>query len=93
MTAPERRLSLVPAASCLIINRLEGGMPASLASAIEKMEITLLGTIPADQALSDFEFSGRPLVELGDDSPVYQAVERMMVEMLGVRSASAAPGD
>jgi|RifCSP13_1_1023834.scaffolds.fasta_scaffold53638_1 CO dehydrogenase maturation factor len=79
--------------ACLIINRLEGGMPASLASEIEKMDISLLGTIPADRALSEFEFSGRPLVELGDDSPVYQAVEHMMAEMLGVRSASAAPGD
>jgi CO dehydrogenase nickel-insertion accessory protein CooC1 len=43
----------------------------------------LLGTIPADENLSMFEFSGRPLVELGDESPVYQAVEEMMKKILG----------
>jgi hypothetical protein len=31
----------------------------------------------------DFEFSGRPLVELGDDSPVYRSVAKMMDEILG----------
>ena len=29
-----------------------------------------------------FEFEGKPLVELGDESPVYQAVAGMMEKIL-----------
>ena len=66
----------------LILNRLPGVIPAELQAFVEKMDVPLLGTIPADENLSMFEFSGRPLVELGDESPVYQAVEEMMQKIL-----------
>jgi CO dehydrogenase maturation factor len=66
----------------LIINRLTGEMPVELAKRIEKLDIPLLGTIPADQEMANYESSGRPLVELGTDSPVYQAVARMMEKII-----------
>ena len=67
----------------LVINRLAGDIPPALAAYIEEnLDVPLLGTIPADTTLSDFEFSGRPLVELGDQSPVYQSVARMMRQIL-----------
>lgn len=66
----------------LVINRLQGEMPAELRAFTENMDLPLLGSIPADENLASFEFSGRPLVELGDESPVYQAVERLMRGML-----------
>ena len=66
----------------LILNRLNGEMPAPLAQRIEEVEIPFLGVIPADQKLMAFEFSGRPLVELGDDSPVYQATAGIMEKLL-----------
>jgi CO dehydrogenase nickel-insertion accessory protein CooC1 len=47
------------------------------------MDIPLLGVIPANEELTTFEFSGRPLVELGDESPIYQTVASMMKEILG----------
>ena len=62
----------------LIINRLRNEMPAALKAFTDRMDVPLLGTIPADDALMEFEFSGKPLIELGDTSPVYQAVEGMM---------------
>lgn len=68
--------------TCLILNRLNGEMPPALAAYIGDMEIPLLGIIPADTNLVEFEFSGRPLVDLGDDSPVYQAVAGMMAQIL-----------
>lgn len=49
---------------------------------VEKMDIPFLGAIPADTDLVNFEFSGRPLVELGDESPVYQKVKMMMEKIL-----------
>jgi CO dehydrogenase maturation factor len=67
----------------LILNRLQGDMPAPLKARIDAMGIPLLGVVPSDEELMAFEFSGRPLVELGDDSPVYQAIAGMM-EHLGL---------
>jgi CO dehydrogenase nickel-insertion accessory protein CooC1 len=44
--------------------------------------VPLLGIIPADNDLAAFEFSGKPLVDLGDESPVYQAVADMLDKIL-----------
>lgn len=67
----------------LVVNRLQGeAVPAPLAERIAALDIPLLGTVPASEAMAEFEFSGRPLVELGDDSPVYQAVAAMVEGIL-----------
>jgi CO dehydrogenase maturation factor len=66
----------------LILNRLNGAMPAPLKERIDALPIPLLGTIPSDDELMEFEFSGRPLVDLGDGSPVYQSVATMMEQIL-----------
>ena len=66
----------------LIVNRLRGEMPDALKAFTDKLDVPLLGTIPADEELAEFEFSGKPLVELGDESPVYRAVEKMMGQVL-----------
>lgn len=66
----------------LIINRLRGGMAPELKAFIDKMNVPFLGTIPADDDLAEFELSGKPLVDLGEDSPVYQAVEKLLVQIL-----------
>jgi len=69
----------------LIVNRVRGEMHPELKAFAEKMDVPLLGTVPADDDLAEFEFSGKPLVELGDESPVYQAVEKMMAQVLKVK--------
>lgn len=66
----------------LVLNRLSGPIPAQLEKHIAALGIPLLGVVPADQDLARFEYSGRPLIELGDDSVVYQAVADMMGSML-----------
>lgn len=66
----------------LILNRLTDGIPAPLQQRINTMDIPFLGAIPSDDDLMKFEFSGRPLVELGDESPVYQAVAEMIKQVL-----------
>ena len=66
----------------LIVNRLPGEIPPPLQERIDKMNIPLLGTIPANAELSEFEFSGRPLVDLGNQSPVYHAIAEMMASIL-----------
>lgn len=66
----------------LIVNRLNGEMPEALDRAIQQLPIPLLGVVPADRDLMDFEFSGRPLVELGNDSPVFRSVADMMAKII-----------
>jgi CO dehydrogenase maturation factor len=67
----------------LIVNNLPGeSIPAPLQAKIESLDIPLLGTVPASDVLAEYEFSGRPLVELGDDSPVYRAVSAMLARIL-----------
>ena len=62
----------------LVLNPVRGEIPAPLQARIGALDIPLLGVVPSSEDLMEFEFSGRPLVELGDDSPVYQAVAGMM---------------
>ncbi len=73
----------------LIINRLPGSeIPPPLKSLIDSIGVPFLGIIPEDKTLLEFEFSGRPLMELGDESPVYQAVVGMMKQIADNRVAS-----
>lgn len=66
----------------LILNRLVGEIPRPLKERIDLLDIPLLGVIPADQELSTLEFSGQPLIELGDESPVFQAITTMLNKIL-----------
>ncbi len=70
--------------SYLIINRVTGHeVPAPLIPFVNAIGLPLLGIIPEDQTLLAFELSGQPLLALTDESPVYQAVAKMMKQVLG----------
>ena len=64
--------------SYLILNRVNGAIPDSLQEKINQMDVPLLGIVPANPELNDFDASGKPLIELGDESPVYQSVANML---------------
>jgi hypothetical protein len=49
---------------------------------IQQLDIPLLGVVPHDETAKEFEFSARPLVELSDGSPLYQAVAGMLQMLL-----------
>jgi CO dehydrogenase maturation factor len=67
----------------LILNNLAGdSIPAPLQARIDALDLPLLGVVPGDAELAEFEFSGRPLVDLGDESPVYQAVAHLMKDIV-----------
>ena len=66
----------------LILNRMAGEIPDALQERLDALDIPLLGIVPTDGRLTEFDFSGRPLIDLGEDSPVYQAVARMMRQIL-----------
>ena len=68
--------------SYLILNDMNGEAPPPLMARIQQLDIPLLGVVPHDDTAKEFEFSARPLVELSDDSPLYQAVAGMMQKIL-----------
>jgi CO dehydrogenase maturation factor len=78
-----RELDINIESAHLIINRLPAGdMPSALQEAVEKVDAPLLGTIPEAGDITEFDSTGRPLVEIGRDSPVYQAVAAMLEKIL-----------
>jgi CO dehydrogenase maturation factor len=69
----------------LILNRFPGGvdeLPPALKTAITAVKAEFLGVIPYDAALAEFEFTGRPLIELDAQAPLYQAAREMFQRVL-----------
>jgi CO dehydrogenase maturation factor len=66
----------------LVLNRLEGEIHSALEQRIAGLDIPLLGVVPADRTLTEYEFNGRPLVEVSEESPVYRVVAEMMGKIL-----------
>jgi CO dehydrogenase maturation factor len=68
----------------LIINRVPGDLPAPLQEKVNQIQVPFLGPIPMDENVMQFDFSGRPLLELDTQSPVYQAVSNILDQTLGL---------
>ncbi|HEY9152269.1 MAG TPA: AAA family ATPase [Anaerolineales bacterium] len=62
----------------LILNRLVSPIPETLNEFIQRLDVPLIGSIPADAEISDYEYSGKPLVGMSNDSPIYRAVAAIM---------------
>ncbi len=54
----------------LIVNRVDGVLPPTIQEAIQANGLNLLGTLPADADIRDFDAEGRPLVQLPSENPV-----------------------
>ena len=66
----------------LIVNRLPGAVPPPLQAFVDTLDFPLLGVVPQDETIAEFEFSGRPAIEIDGDSPVYKAISGMMARIL-----------
>lgn len=64
----------------LVINKVRTGNEAFKGRA-EEMGLSFLGMIPLDENVADFDYHGRPTIELPADSPGLVAVRRIL-EML-----------
>ncbi len=66
----------------LILNRAPAEIPAVLLESIHQTQLPYLGPIPNDEHVMEYDFQGKPLLTLDKTSPIYQAVERMLDEVL-----------
>ena len=51
--------------------------------AIEKMGVELAGTIPADPQVNELDAWGRPIIELGQDSPAAASIWQIAGRYIG----------
>lgn len=66
----------------LIVNRAPGGkLNAGTAEEIEKQGLNLLGVIPQDEEVYQYDCDGRPTVELPEDSPVREALDAIIRQL------------
>ena len=73
---------LKPKTVGLIVNRAPGGvLNEGTKEEIEKQGLTLLGVVPQDEQVFDFDCDGKPTVQLPEDSPVrtalYQIIDKL----------------
>jgi CO dehydrogenase maturation factor len=66
----------------LIINRLDGELPAALRDRIDSLGVPLLGVLPQDPAIGILDAEGSPLVTLDCTSKIYPAVKAILEECL-----------
>lgn len=77
-------LNLKPQKMGLIVNRApEGTLDAGTMEEIEKQNLNLLGVVPHDDMVYQFDCDGKPTVQLPGDSPVRAALKEIM-EKLGL---------
>jgi CO dehydrogenase maturation factor len=77
-----RELDIRIEKSYLIINRVQGDLSQETIAFEEKIGLPLLGTIKSDDEISRYDLNGLPLVDLPDETPVYQAVAGMLRTIL-----------
>jgi CO dehydrogenase maturation factor len=66
----------------LIINRAPGGvLNAGVEEEINKYGLNLIGVVPQDDAVYEFDAEGKPSVTVPDDSPVKVAVRKIFDQL------------
>ena len=79
-----KELNFKPKTVGLIVNRApEGKLDAGTMEEVEKQGLTLLGVVPQDQDVYQYDCDGKPIVRLPKDSPVRRALHDI-VQKLGL---------
>ncbi len=69
-----RELNIGVKKSCLIVNQAKNGTrPEMIEQYLGDSGLTLLGIVPEDEAVSEYDMEGRPTMALPDDSPSVKA--------------------
>jgi CO dehydrogenase maturation factor len=67
--------------SYFVLNRWGGGeLPESFRERIHAAGLDLIGILPMDSQVNEADLLGRPLIELSEDSALYQAVKEILIK-------------
>lgn len=69
-----RELNIGVGKSYLVINQAKSEMPPEVMEIISQDGLELAGTVPADNAVYEYDLQGKPTIEIGEDNPAVQAV-------------------
>ena len=77
-----KECELNPTSVGLIVNRAPGGkLNAGTMEEIEKQGLNLLGVVPQDETVYEYDCDGKPTVDLPKDSPVRKALYDILDKM------------
>lgn len=78
-----RECNMNPKTMGLIVNRAPGGkLNEGTMEEIEKQGLTLLGVVPHDDQVYEYDCDGKPTVNLPDDSPVRLALNEIVKKLV-----------
>jgi CO dehydrogenase maturation factor len=76
----------------LVVCRLTGELPESMSREIERLGLDLVGIVPHDDLVSEYELAGKPLLELPNESVALKAVYEIAEKLEIPCSMTAADG-
>ena len=68
----------------LVVDRAPGELAAGFQQEIQKQGVELLGIIPVDNTIFEYDLQGKSLLDLPDESPAVERVAGMMEKMIRV---------
>ncbi len=71
----------------LVVDRAPEDLDPGFSREIETQALDLLGTVPVDSYISEYEMKGKPLLGLPDESPAVRRVAGIMDKMFNGREA------
>lgn len=69
-----RDLNIGVGKSYLIINQAKSEMPPEVRDIISQDGLALAGTVPADDAVYEYDLKGQPTIDISEDNPAVKAV-------------------
>ncbi len=75
MEVIQRDATVRPARAGLVINRFQGEDDALIAETAAKWGLEILGRIPDDRNITEYDAMGKPLIDLPDTSPSVTAIK------------------
>jgi len=77
-----KELNLNIGRKLLIVNRVKDGQSEIIEKAVKEYQLDLIGIIPEDTQLRDFDLHGRPIIELGMESIALEAAYQVFEKTL-----------
>jgi CO dehydrogenase maturation factor len=77
-----RRLNIVVGKSYAVINQIKEAPSDQALKMVEAGGLELAGTVPEDRTIYEFDFNGRPTIEMPEDSPSVQAAFKIFDKIL-----------
>ncbi|NTW05375.1 MAG: AAA family ATPase [Peptococcaceae bacterium] len=62
----------------LVVSKVDAGTIEALQEEIDRTGLELVGTVPLDDQVRDYDLHSKPLISLPDDSPVVKAVDEII---------------